>query len=137
MRRVLTLLLLAACSTSRPSGSPAARWEIDEDQSVAVALCPRCGEPVARDGTRCGGCGGAYRIEPTTIDCPECRDGTATPTCEACEGTGKCAICEGTGTFEGAVCPECEGRSACPDCAGAAKPHRCENCGGTGRIELK
>ncbi len=140
MRRLFSVLLLAvSCKSPEAPRAPAARWEIDPNANLAVSLCPRCVQPVARDGTKCAGCGAAYHIEPKTIDCPQCERGTAFSPCEGCEGTGKCAICDGAGTFEGRICPECDGRKACPDCAGREAPanHVCENCGGTGKIELE
>jgi hypothetical protein len=135
MRFVPVLLLAAACSSPKADEARTARWEIDGDGSYAVALCPRCEDPVPHDGRRCAGCGAAYRVEPTTVECPECR-GTAQASCEACEGTGECAICGGSGAFEGATCPECEGGKRCPDCADAP-PHACGNCLGQGRIGIR
>jgi hypothetical protein len=139
MRPLLLLLVIAACASSKPAEGPAARWEIDKEDNLAVPVCPRCGAPVLRDETKCAGCGAACHVEGKTVECPECRGGETTTPCEACEGTGKCAICDGTGTFEGKTCPECEGKRTCPDCHGKEHggKHACENCGGTGRIELE
>ncbi|MCK6461281.1 MAG: hypothetical protein L6Q95_15465 [Planctomycetes bacterium] len=134
MRSLSLLFLFAACSSPEAGEARTARWEIDGDGSYAVALCPHCDAPVAHDGRRCAGCGAAYRVEPTTVECPECL-GTAHALCEACEGTGKCPICEGSGDLDGATCPECGGGKGCPDCAGAPA-HACGNCLGKGSVKI-
>ncbi len=145
------LALVAACGKdSGESAVRAARWDIDKDENLAVPVCAECGEVLDRDRSDCVKCGTLFKIEPKTIDCPECAGRkTCThcgegQTCAVCEGSGKCTVCAATGALDGSSCPDCDGAKSCGACAGpGATCERCEgtrtcaNCDGEGTITLR
>jgi hypothetical protein len=144
-----------ACGSEEPAatGEPVvARWDINEDENLAVPVCGKCGDVLDRTKTACPKCDTPFKIEPKTIDCPECTGSKQcihcgdAAACVACDRTGHCVLCEGTGKLDGNACPDCQGSKKCAACAatgGAVKCERCaatrtcSNCDGKGKITLR
>lgn len=160
---LLVLFTLGACSKGASSDAPVeVRWEQNDDENLAVPICPECGDVADHADNVCA-CGVHYTITETEIDCPDCdgaaacahcavgADGKAKHDCIGCDNSGHCPICDGSGEMDGDVCPECDGKKTCGPCEGAAKrvaaggesgcahcasTAKCANCEGTGKLKV-
>ena len=147
----LLVLVVAACGDKEAAERLDARWDINDEDNLAVPVCAACGGVLDRSKDACPDCNKPFRIVEKTIDCPECQGSKtcvhcgAASKCVACDGTQKCALCEGSGRFDGKNCPDCTGKGHCAECASGASAtcercagsHECSNCDGKGTITLR